>query len=107
MITSAKGEEIMSDEVLDLITALSDGTMSLDDVAQRFSERSWPRRRAAPPANYLEMAAAAQRDPEPDIPGSFDEVDAAYQRGKLTDYQYDVLAEAMSEALRAEDSRNG
>lgn len=97
----------MNNEVLDLITALSDGTMSLDEVAQRFRERAWPRRRTAPPANYLEMAAAAQRDPEPDIPGSFDEVDSAYQQGKLTDHEYDVLAEAMSESLRAEDSRNG
>jgi hypothetical protein len=97
----------MSNEVLDLITALSDGTMSLNEVAQRFRERTWPRRRTAPPTNYLEMAAAAQRDPEPDIPGSFDEVDAAYQQGKLTDHEYDVLAEAMSESLRAEDSHNG
>lgn len=97
----------MNSEVTELITALSDGTLSLDEVAQRFRERTWPRRETPHPNDYLEMAAAAQRDPEPDIPGSFDEVDAAYQQGRLTDHQYDVLAEAMSESLRAEDLRNG
>lgn len=96
----------MTTEVTELITALSDGTVSLEEVAQRFRERAWPRRKAPRPTNYLELAAAAQRDPEPDIPGSFDEVDAAYQQGKLTDHQYDVLAGAMSESLRAEDLRN-
>jgi hypothetical protein len=97
----------LNSEVFELITALNAGSMSLDEVAQRFRERTWPRRETPHPANYLELATAAQRDPEPDIPGSFDEVDAAYQAGKLTDHQYDVLAEAMSESLRAEDRRNG
>jgi hypothetical protein len=96
----------MSTEVTELITALTDGNMDLEEVAQRFRERTWPRRRTPRPTNYIELAAAAQRDPEPDIPGSFDEVDAAYQQGKLTDDQYDVLANAMSESLRAEDRRN-
>ena len=35
----------MNSEVTDLIEALRGGAMSLDDVAQRFRERSWPRRR--------------------------------------------------------------
>ena len=96
----------MSTEVTELITALTDGNMNLEEVAQRFRERTWPRRKTPRPTNYIELAAAAQRDPEPDIPGSFDEVDAAYQQRKLTDHQYDVLANAMSESLRAEDRRN-
>ena len=70
--------------------------MSLDDVAQRFRERSWPRRRKPAAATYLEMAAAAQQDPEPDIAGSFDDVDAAYERGDLSDDEYDSLARAMA-----------
>jgi hypothetical protein len=53
------------------------------------------------------MAAAAQEDPEPDVAGTFDDVDAAYERGDLSDDQYDTLAKAMAEALRAEDMGEG
>lgn len=90
-------------EVTDLLTALRDGSMSLDDVAQRFRERSWPRRQTPPAATYLELAARAQEDPEPDVPGSFDEVTAALYRGEITNDAYDVLAQAMAESKRAED----
>ena len=97
----------MSSEVTDLIAALQDGSMSLDEVAQQFRERSWPRRRKPVPTTYLEMAAAAQEDPEPDVAGTFDDVDAAYERGDISDDQYDTLAKAMAEALRAEDMGEG
>ena len=97
----------MSNEVTDLIAALRDGSMSLDQVAQQFRERSWPRRRKPVPATYLEMAAAAQEDPEPYVPGSFDDVLAAYDRGDLSRAQYRALAEAVAESLRAEDQREG
>jgi hypothetical protein len=97
----------MTNEVTDLITALTNGSMSLDEVAQRFRERSWPRRGKPSPATYLEMAAAAQEDPEPYMPGSFDDVLAAYDRGDLSRAQYRVLAEAAAESLRAEDQRSG
>ena len=97
----------MTSEVTRLIEALRDGSMSLDEVSQRFRERSWPRRRKNVPATYLEMAAAAQEDPEPYMPGSFDDVTAAYHRGDLSDEQYDVLANAMAESKRAEDRREG
>jgi hypothetical protein len=92
----------MSNEVAELITALREGSMSLEEVAQRFRERSWPRTTPPAPTSYLEMAAAAQEDPEPFVPGSFDEVIAAYDRGELTLAQYGVLAEAAAESLRAE-----
>ena len=95
----------MSSEVSDLVKALQEGTMTLDQVAQRFRERKWPRRRRPPPATYLEMAARAQEDPEPYDPNSFDDVTAAYHRGELSDEQYDILAEAMAESKRAEDRR--
>jgi hypothetical protein len=97
----------MTSEVTDLLHALRDGTMSLDEVSQRFRERSWPRRRKHAPATYLEMATAAQQDPEPYLPGSFDDVTAAYQLGELTGEQYDALAKATAESLRAEDQREG
>ncbi|HWG65237.1 MAG TPA: hypothetical protein VG253_26425 [Streptosporangiaceae bacterium] len=94
----------MSTEVSQLLAALRDGTMSLDEVADRFRQRSWPRRPNTSPTTYLELAAAAEQDPEPDVPGSFDEVDAAYDQGKISDDEYDALARAMSDSLRAEDS---
>jgi hypothetical protein len=90
-------------EVTALIAALRDGSLSLEEVAQRFRERSWPRTSRPAPASYLEMAAAALEDPEPDVPGSFDEVLAAYDRGELSRTQYRTLAEAVAESLRAED----
>ena len=53
----------MSSEVTDLINALRDGSMTLEQVAQRFRQRSWPRRTTPLPTSYLELAAAAQQDP--------------------------------------------
>lgn len=94
----------MTSEVTDLLTALRDGTMSLDEVAQRFRDRSWPRPEP-PPATYLDLAARAQEDPEPDPPGSFAEVTAALYRGEITDGDYEVLANAMAESKAAEDRR--
>jgi hypothetical protein len=95
----------MSSEIPDLIAALRAGTMTLDQVAERFRTRSWPRRTSAPPATYLELAVAAQQDPEPYQPGSFDDVVAAYDRGLLSDHEYEVLSEAAAESKRAEDRR--
>ena len=95
----------MSNEVTDLLSALHDGTMSVDDVARRFRERSWPRRDTNWPVTYRELAARAQEDPEPYVPGSFDDVAAAFHRGDLTSEQYQLLAQAMAESMRAEDLR--
>jgi hypothetical protein len=95
----------MTSEVSDLIKALRDGTMTLDEVAQRFRDRQWPRRRRPPPASYLEMAARAQEDPEPYVSGSFDDVVDAYDRGDLSRAEYRVLSEAVAESKRAEDER--
>ena len=95
----------MSSEVTDLIEALRSGTLSLEEVAQRFRERSWPRRRTPEPQTYLELAAAAQQDPEPYVAGSFDDVVAAYDRGQISDNEYEALSEAVAESKRAEDRR--
>jgi hypothetical protein len=96
---------MITTEVTELIAALQNGSLSLDEVAQRFRARTWPRTRKPVPASYAEMAAAAQDDPEPYVPGSFDELAAAYRRGQLTRPQYRTLAEAVAESLRAEDQR--
>jgi hypothetical protein len=90
---------MITTEVTELINALRDGSLTLEEVVQRFRERSWPRTRKPEPASYLEMAAAAMEDPEPYVPGSFDEVVAAYDRGELTRAQYRTLAEAVAESL--------
>ena len=94
-------------EVDSLIQSLRNGSMTLDEVAQRFRERSWPRRTTPPPTSYLELAAAAQEDPEPYLSGSFDDVSAAHQDGRLTDDEYELLSEAVAESKRAEDRRKG
>lgn len=96
----------MTDEVSGLIKALRDGSMSLDDVAQRFRERTWPLTAPRPPKSYLEMAARAQEDPRPDVPGSFDEVVAAYYRRELTREQYRVLADAVADSIRAHEQHD-
>jgi hypothetical protein len=95
----------MTNEVKDLIAALRDGSLSLEEVAQRFRERTWPRTAPPRPTSYLEMAAAANRDPEPDVPGSFDEVVGAYDRGEITHAQYRVLAQAVAESIGLKEQR--
>ena len=97
----------MRSTITALIDELQSGTMSLDEVAQKFREYSWPRTGRSDPQTYLEMAANAQRDPEPDVPGSFDDVVAAYDRGDLTRVQYRKLAEAAAESMREEDMHGG
>jgi hypothetical protein len=89
-----------STEVSELIAALRAGTLSLDEVAERFRQRVWPPSRPAAPRNYEEMAA--QRDPGADVPGSYDDVTAAYDRGELTSDQYQVLSDAVAEAINAQ-----
>jgi hypothetical protein len=93
----------MSSEVADLIKELRAGTMTLDEVAQRFRERKWPRRRRSAPTSYLEMAARSMEDPEPYDPDSFDDVTAAYHRRELSEDEYDTLADAMAESKWKED----
>src|SRR5262249_55676509 len=97
----------MSNEVLHLLDALHEGSMTLDEVAERFRHRSWPHRVRPRPGSYLEMAAAEQEDPDPYIPGSYDDVVAAYDRGRLNDAQYKTLVNAIAEARRTEEAKNG
>ena len=51
------------------------------------------------------MAARAQQDPEPYVPGSFDDITDAYDRGDLSRDEYRVLSEAVAESKRDEDRR--
>jgi hypothetical protein len=92
----------VSNEVIDLLSALRSGELTLDEVADRFRHMSWPDQRPPVPQSYAELSAATLRDPEPEVPGSFDEVLAAYDRGEITREQYRTLVEAAAESIRAE-----
>jgi hypothetical protein len=89
-------------EVRDLITALRTGDMTLDEVATRFRVRKWQKTRGPATRTYEEMADAALSDPSANVPGSFDEVTAAYDRGEITRAQYRTLAHAVADAINAE-----
>lgn len=92
-------------EVTDLIQALRDGAMTLADVAERFREREWPSARPPEPTTDLDRAVASLRDPDPYVPGSFDDVVAAYDRGELSREQYRMLADAVAESKRVRRSQ--
>lgn len=93
----------MSDsEVADLLIALRNGALSLEEVAARFRHHAWPDERNPAPQNYRDLSLAAQQDPDPEVPGSFDDVVAAYDRGEITREQYRTLVEAAAESIRAE-----
>jgi len=94
----------MSSEVTDLISALRAGTMSLDEVAQRFRERSWPETLSPDPVESRTHGGALD-DPDPYVPGSFDDVSAAFHRHELTLAEYEVLAQAASDSINAADKR--
>jgi hypothetical protein len=87
-------------EVTDLIAALQAGSLTLDEVAERFRRRSWPRTRRPAPTTATEMAESL--DPPPDVPGSYDDLTAAYDRKQITWEQYRTLVEAAAESIRAE-----
>jgi predicted RNA-binding protein associated with RNAse of E/G family len=90
---------VSTSEVAELIAALRAGRLTIDEVAERFRRRRWVAARRPVPRTYAEMAA--QQDVETDVPGSFDEVVAAYDRGELTREQYRRLAHAVADAINA------
>jgi hypothetical protein len=90
---------VSTSEVSECIAALRAGSMTLGQVAERFRQRDWAAARRPAPATYAEMAR--QQDVEPDVPGSYDEVTAAYDRGDLTSDEYRVLSDAVADAINA------
>lgn len=90
-------------DVTDLIVQYKAGQLSLDELAQRFRARRWPRDQRPEPSTYTEMAARAQEDPEPYVSGSWDDVAAAFFRHDLSADEYRVLSDAVAESKRAED----
>lgn len=94
----------MSNEVTELLDALHEGTITVDEVARRFRARTWPRRRRPPADSYLDTLAAELQDPGTYIPGSYDDVIAAYDQRKIDREQLRILSEAIADAQRAEDA---
>jgi hypothetical protein len=84
-------------EIARLIAELRAGRLSVEQVAGQFRHRDWRATRRQPPASYREMAA--QQDVEVDVPGSVDEVTAAYDRGELTSEEYRVLCDAIADSV--------
>lgn len=94
----------MTNEVTELLGALHTGTMTVEQVAEKFRMRKWPRRRRPSPDDYIDMLAAELEDPDTYISGSFDDVIAAYDQQKLTREQLRILSAAVADAQRAEDA---
>jgi hypothetical protein len=84
--------------VTTMLTSYRDGAYTLDDLSLEFRARRWPRVPDVCPPE-LEQARAAIDDPEPYVPGSFDDVVLAYDRGWLSDDDYDVLSGAAAADL--------
>ena len=93
----------MRNEVKELLDLLYERKMSLDEVAERFRARSWPGHPQNSAGTFAEVASADSADPDPYIPESYDDVLAAYDRGRLTDSQYEVLANVIAEASQLSD----
>jgi hypothetical protein len=91
-------------EVTDLIVSYKSGELTLDELADRFRSRRWPRTTPlVRPSSYAQMAAAAQEDPGSDVPDSFDDVEAAFFRHDLSAEEYELLRRAAAEARQAEN----
>ncbi len=85
--------DISRGEVTELISSYRAGDRTLAMLSRDFRNRRWP---AVPPVcpPGWGQAAPAIDDPEPYVPGSFDDVVRAYDLGWLTDADYEVLAAA-------------
>ncbi|MGH3217303.1 MAG: hypothetical protein ACRDPY_01000 [Streptosporangiaceae bacterium] len=86
-------------EVTTMIRSYLDGEMTLGALCREFGSRRWP---AVLPVTPMDLgdAAAAIDDPEPWVPGSFDDVVRAYDRGWITDPDYEALAAAAAASIR-------
>lgn len=80
-------------EVTSLIDAYHAGKVSLEELTGLFRNRAWPVVPAVCPPE-MKDAAPAVDDPEPYVPGSFDDVVLAYDLAKLSNHDYQELAKA-------------
>jgi hypothetical protein len=94
----------MTNEVAELLEALHAGTLTTEDVAQRFRARRWPRQRREAVGSYEQILAGETSDPDTYTPGSFDDVIAAYDQQKINREQLRIFSEAATESQREEDA---
>jgi hypothetical protein len=96
----------MSD-VTDLLGQLSDGSVTVADVADQFRRRQWPSAAKPDTTDYTALARRTVTDPDAPPPGSFLEVAAAWHDGTLTDDQFTALAQAAADAIKGQQPQPG
>lgn len=89
----------MSD-VTDTLDQLIAGEVTLDEVADQFRARSWPRRERVETSDATGLFRLDAQDPEEDPEGAFSEVAGYYAMHRIDDQQYAALAEAAAEAMK-------
>jgi hypothetical protein len=99
VVLRSPSAEFPASPVLRLIRLHHGGELPLEELAREFRVLHW---QEVPPTcpPGLEAAAPAIDDPEPYVPGSFDDVIRAYDLGMLSDDEYAALAPAVARALR-------
>lgn len=90
---TARGGGLPGGAVAAMISAYRRGQLGLEGLGLEFRARRWPEVPSACPSG-LEQAGLAIDDLEPYVPGSFDDVVLAYDQGRLSDEEYDFLAES-------------
>lgn len=85
--------------IINMIAAFRADELTLSQLAELFHARQWPAVPAACPPS-IAAAAAAVDDPQPYIPGSFDDVVRAFDMGHISETDYELLAWASSSASR-------
>jgi hypothetical protein len=98
---NARGGGLPGGAVAAMISAYQRGQLGLEGLGLEFRVRRWPAVPSACPPG-LGQARAAIDDLEPYVPGSFDDVVLAYDLGRLSDKEYEFLAE--SAAVSAPDN---
>ena len=91
-------------DIRDLLDALSENRMSLNEVAQRFREHKWIRAKRSGSQSNMDWLASHLDDAGPPLSGSFDEVSTAFHEHRITRDQYRVLSEAAADAMEAQDA---
>lgn len=86
-------------DIAEGIAALRAGRLSLEELAERFRQRTWTLVRREAPRSWAERAE--RLDPPPDVPGSVDEVTNAYDDGLLSWHEYRTLSHAAADAINA------
>jgi hypothetical protein len=99
LVQVTSGEPVSTGGVTGMIRSYVSGVLTLDALCWKFRRRRWVAVPSACPVG-LEAAAAAIDDPEPYVPGSFDEVVRAYDLGWISDSDYEALAAAAAASVR-------